>query len=536
MGIYRSLSVRAKMLCAFLLVILLTCIISATALTGVLKNQKVATAVDLKLSEDYSQLQQTVLDMNAFRAKIFTFNAALINFTKEAEADALAMTEKLNVDLEALDDPDHVDEIQAIKDKVSYFIKVYKEEMQPFLSKGYSVDSRKIFTEKVYPAIDDAEKAMSDLTYANLEGVKGEVTSLASTTPIIVITSITGVVIIVGLLIAILLSNNFVSVLKYGVNEASHLANGNLSRSIVSNRSDEFGELISSLALVRDNLAKSIGTVKSVAEKLNETVSVISDDSEQMGKSSQDSQNRSLTVAAAADEMVSTTGDIAKNCENAAEQAHRANNITQDGVEKVQSAISGIHIQVDKSKQDADQVQALVDQAQKVGTIVETISDIANQTNLLALNAAIEAARAGEAGKGFAVVADEVRALASRTSSSTQEITKMVNQIQEDANTANTAMQSSVSNMDRLAEETGSIESLLHDISTEVGNVNNQITQIATAAEQQTTATSEISSNMHDITKSSEQLTAKVADVTNQVSASMQQIKELVTLVDQFKV
>ncbi len=99
MSIYRSMSVRAKMLAAFLLVIFLTCIISAVAVTGVLNNLKTAAYVDDKLSVEYTELQNTVSDMNAFRARIFTFNAALINFTKEAEAEALAMTIKHEEDL-----------------------------------------------------------------------------------------------------------------------------------------------------------------------------------------------------------------------------------------------------------------------------------------------------------------------------------------------------------------------------------------------------------------------------------------------------
>ena len=205
-------------------------------------------------------------------------------------------------------------------------------------------------------------------------------------------------------------------------------------------------------------------------------------------------------------------------------------------MEKVQRTIEGIQNQVIKSKEDANNVQSLVDQAQKIGTIVQTIDDIASQTNLLALNAAIEAARAVEAGKGFAVVADEVRALASRTSSSTSEITKMVSQIQENANTANESMQSSVQNMDNLAVETSTIESLLNDITDQVSSVNAQITQIATAAEQQTTATSEISTNMQDITHSSESLSNDCAQAKQEVDNSVKLLRNLLDTLSRIKI
>ncbi|MBQ4246929.1 MAG: methyl-accepting chemotaxis protein, partial [Succinivibrio sp.] len=216
--------------------------------------------------------------------------------------------------------------------------------------------------------------------------------------------------------------------------------------------------------------------------------------------------------------------------------ANQSSNTTNEGVKKVKMTIEGIQSQVVKSKQDADNVQALVEQAQKIGTIVQTIDDIASQTNLLALNAAIEAARAGEAGKGFAVVADEVRALASRTSSSTQEITKMVSEIQSNANTANESMQSSVQNMDALAIETTTIEGLLHNITEQVMTVNAQISQIATAAEEQTTATSEISHNMQDITAATQSLSENCAHSKEEVKESFILVDDLVDVLAKIKV
>lgn len=195
-----------------------------------------------------------------------------------------------------------------------------------------------------------------------------------------------------------------------------------------------------------------------------------------------------------------------------------------------------INEQVIKSRSDAQLVQKLSDQAQKIGSIVQTIDDIAAQTNLLALNAAIEAASAGEACKGFAVVADEVRALASRTSNSTQEITNMVQKVQADAGQADEAMQISTKVMDSLANESGEIEEILNTLTTKVNEVTGQITQIATAAEQQTVATSEISSNMKQITDGSKELAEDLVDVNEDIKQTNTQLTVLSNMVSEFKV
>ena len=279
-------------------------------------------------------------------------------------------------------------------------------------------------------------------------------------------------------------------------------------------------------------MIKSISSIVDVSGQVGRVIEELHLASDKINETAMDNQNRALTVAAASDEMVSTTSDIAKNCENASTTAEESSRSTEEGVSRVQEVIDKIGSQVIKSKEDALLVQSLAEQAQKIGAIVNTIDDIASQTNLLALNAAIEAARAGEAGKGFAVVADEVRALAS---SSTQEITKMVSQIQTEAKKADDAMHLSVKVIDVLASDSGEIEHILSSLTERVNEVSGQITQIATAAEQQTVATSEISSNMKNITDGSRELAESIQSINSNIKESNDQVVLMLDMVSHFK-
>ena len=340
------------------------------------------------------------------------------------------------------------------------------------------------------------------------------------------------VAVFIVLTIPRLIVNSISRILKI----AKTLASGNLSEKIQTGRQDEFKVLIESLEQMRESWCTSIAEIQEVTSKVSQNMSAIGESSRNMAQAAEENQAHSLTVAAASDQMVSTTSDIANNCENASLTAESSTNSTTIGINRVQDTIEKLENQAIKSKDDALLVQKLAEQAQKIGAIVNTIDDIASQTNLLALNAAIEAARAGEAGKGFAVVADEVRALASRTSASTQEITRMVTQIQNDSNIANEAMQASVNVMDGLSSETGELQSILHEVTNKVSEVGSQITQIATAAEEQTTATAEISSNMKNITDGCHMLHEEVSRVHEDINSTNVEVEKLVEIVSKFKI
>ena len=293
-----------------------------------------------------------------------------------------------------------------------------------------------------------------------------------------------------------------------------NIRDGNFVFKIESYHNDDFGNIINTIRETRNKLSNVINEINVQSERTQDTLNKLVSSAQEICEKGADCEGRSITVSAASEEMLSTTEDIARNCEDASNLAHSTKAIIDDGVSRIKTTIDAIRQQSTEIQANSQAVEKVAKRSLDINSIVNTIEEIAAQTNLLALNAAIEAARAGEAGRGFAVVADEVRALASRTSASTKEIAAMVADIQKDAATASDSINQSVVNMERTSEDTAEVESTMKDMLSHIDNVNSQITQIASAAEEQTTATNEISQHIHDI--------SGIAQDVNNVASSSQ--------------
>lgn len=246
--------------------------------------------------------------------------------------------------------------------------------------------------------------------------------------------------------------------------------------------------------------------------------------------------SQASTVATAGEEMAATSLDIANNCNSAAESSRHANQLATSGAAIVQGTVDGMARIAERVRDTARSVENLGSRSDEIGAIVGTIEDIADQTNLLALNAAIEAARAGEQGRGFAVVADEVRALAERTTKATKEIGSMIKAIQLETKQAVSSMEEGVSEVERGTEEASKSGGALQEILSQINEVTNQINQIATAAEEQSSTSRDISNNMHMITD----IVQETAKGTHDTAADADQLADLADqlkkLVSQFRV
>jgi len=257
---------------------------------------------------------------------------------------------------------------------------------------------------------------------------------------------------------------------------------------------------------------------------------------EQMATGAEEVAAQAETVATAGEEMSATSGNIAQNCQMASEGSQQASAAAVSGARVVDETISVMNSIAERVRISAKAVESLGSRSDQIGEIVGTIEDIADQTNLLALNAAIEAARAGEQGRGFAVVADEVRALAERTTRATREIGEMIKAIQQETKGAVIAMEEGVSEVAKGSEKAADSGKALEQILQQINDVNSQIHQVATAAEQQTATTSEISSNMQQITQVVAQTSRGAQDSASAANRLSTLADDLRRIISQFKV
>jgi methyl-accepting chemotaxis protein/hemerythrin len=343
------------------------------------------------------------------------------------------------------------------------------------------------------------------------------------------------VVLIVMSTILWFLSNRSFKPLADIVTALEKAAGGDLSvRADVSGGGD-FARLAAAFNTMMTDMNKAMRQFFSVADTVRDSVVMVRSTTDAMAAAAEDVAMQAGTIATASEEMSATSGDIARNCLYAAESAQKATEQTHSGSQLVQSSsrlMEGIAQRVNVSSQT---VEGLGQRSDQIGAIVNTIQDIADQTNLLALNAAIEAARAGEQGRGFAVVADEVRALAERTTKATKEIAAMIKSIQNETQSAVNSMTEGVSEVKRGTAETTRSGEALEDILNKINELTIQISQVATAAEEQTATTHEITNNIQMITDVVNRNVENARSTTEATTTLAREVDNLHELVGKFR-
>jgi len=333
-----------------------------------------------------------------------------------------------------------------------------------------------------------------------------------------------------------MIQQNIINPAQTLVRDFNRMTDGDFSSAIAVNSSDEIGQIAESAGRMQ-------GDISDMVQRINQSVYSLSTSAEEMSHVS-DQANQAMTaqrqetdqVATAMNQMTATVHEVAQNAQLAADSASQANAEVGTGQGVVNDAISAIGSLVQKVEQASDVIHNLESDSVEIGSVLDVIRSIAEQTNLLALNAAIEAARAGEQGRGFAVVADEVRTLASRTQESTEEIQKMIERLQSGSQEAVEAMNQSRSQADVTRDTAAKAGEVLTAITSSVTNINDMNALIASAAEEQNAVAEEVNRNVVNISQASETTAESVASTAKSSEDLRNIAEELKHVVSRIKV
>ncbi|EKO3799516.1 methyl-accepting chemotaxis protein [Vibrio harveyi] len=390
-----------------------------------------------------------------------------------------------------------------------------------------------------FPAFQELQNAIIALVELNQTFIKEDIDS----THIVVTDAIAyGIIAIVALLalgfsLGLFLTKQICSPLNYVVEMASKIASGDLTYQLPRNKigNDELGILADACIDMQAKLLSLVDSISSTTAQVSTATEEVSAISEQTSSGMDEQQQQLNLIATAMNEMQATVNDVANNTEAASETANGASNDAKQGLEVVQECISQINEASVAIQSVGTMVSELEQDASNISVVVDVIQDIAEQTNLLALNAAIEAARAGEQGRGFAVVADEVRTLASRTQSSTEEIVSIISKLQNCSKTAVSATNNSNDLIQVCVEQAQNAGATIGQIEQSVDNIAEKSIQIASACSEQSSVTEELHRNVEHIN----QFSSEVATGSRQTAVACRDLSELAVglqeIVSQFK-
>ncbi|GFM73021.1 methyl-accepting chemotaxis protein [Pseudomonas cichorii] len=402
-------------------------------------------------------------------------------------------------------------ETDQINGLITGDLKVYSDQMAPLLEKLIALN-----TAGANKAVEDASDQYQNSRFM----IAGMIVAAALLT----------------VLLAVLLTRSIVRPLMEAVQIAEDVAAGDLSKNVVVQGNDEVSRLQQALSGMQLNLRQTIQQISESATLLASAAEELDAVTNESSRGLQQQNNEIEQAATAVNEMTAAVEEVARNAVSTSEASRLSSHSALEGRNRVSETLSSIQQMTRDVAVTSDQVRSLAQQSQAIGKVLDVIQAIAQQTNLLALNAAIEAARAGEAGRGFAVVADEVRALAHRTQTSAQEIEVMVGGIQNDTEQAVISMQNSSSKAEATLDVAQSAGQALEEITQAINEISERNLVIASAAEEQAQVAREVDRNLVNIRDLSLQSTTG-ADQTTTASHELSRLAvDLNKMVTRFKV
>ena len=328
---------------------------------------------------------------------------------------------------------------------------------------------------------------------------------------------------VLAISVAFMFSRSIAGRLQQVVEVARNVAQGRLDSTIERAGGDEIGTLLDAFATMQERLREMIGQIRAGAVQLVSAAQNISSASTQLSVSTQEQSQAASSMAATVEELTVSINHVADNANEAHGLSSDSGRQSAEGGAVIQETLVSMQRIADTVQGAAVQIAELGQHSDQISSIVNVIKEIADQTNLLALNAAIEAARAGEQGRGFAVVADEVRLLAQRTANSTQEITEMIKKIQQGTRSAVSNMEIGVQQVSSGVEQASQAGEAIVTIRQASASVVSVVDQISLALREQTVASQDVARNVERIAQMSMENSEAVAD-TSRTAQGLQQL------------
>ncbi len=388
------------------------------------------------------------------------------------------------------------------------------------------------------PKADAILKNLQQIQQSQQQQADQDLNSLQSESSQLKWTVLTGVLLAlaIGIGVAIWVSRSISLPLNRILLRARAISEGDLSQpNLPVEGKDELATLTQATNQMNHNLKKVIDMLAVTARKIQQSSTSLTEIATDTQENIEEQNLQTEMIASAMTQMTSTIQEVSKNIVTTAQMTKQANNETDQGKQIVQNASQAIQHLAEQIKNTSQVIQQLQQDSDEINAVLEMIRGVAEQTNLLALNAAIEAARAGEQGRGFAVVADEVRTLAGRTQQSTEEINQVIDKLQNGVRKAVSVMELSQSEALSVVEQAEKASASLLEISVSVNHISEMNNQIAAAAEQQSATAKEINQNVLTVKQEAEKTTASAHKATTANQELAQLANELQTLFSQFK-